>query len=231
MPVFPFQDLLLSSGLQCFRRTSSAECCLQPHLNPGNQAVKLDVAEALCHGATSALAQFHWSQALGPTTVTYSCAPEHNYMCSLGNEGRPQHYLSMCTPTKPAAANSRPAPAMGAPVNPCRCSTGTEVIKVLATYIHQSCKASGQGWFQPSFWNQAVLGISSDFISASARGQLQSLHAPRACGGRAAPTVRSLENEAARTGPRPSLCLHNRTSIEDSGFDLCTLPVAAQTTL
>ena len=127
----------------------------------------------------------------------------HNYMCAQGNQGRPQCYLYMCTPTNPAAANSRPAPDVEAPVNPCRYSTGTEIIKVLATYIHQSCKAAGQGWFQPSFWNQAVPGISSDFSSASTCGQLQRLHAPRACGGRAAPTVRSLENKAARIGPLP----------------------------
>lgn len=127
----------------------------------------------------------------------------------------------MCTPTKPAAANSRPAPAMGAPVNPCRCSTGTEVIKVLATYIHQSCKASGQGWFQPSFWNQAVLGISSDFISASACGQLQSLHAQELVEAELHP-LRSLENEAARTGPLPLPCLHNRTSYY-GGLGLCSV--------
>lgn len=203
MPVFPFQDLLLSSGLQCFCRTSSMECCLQPHLSLGIRQSTWMFLRHCVHGATS----------VGPlcsfTEVTYSCAPEHNYMCSLGNQGRPQHYLYMCTPTKPAAANSRPAPAVGAPVNPCRHSTGTEIIKVLETYIHQSCKAAGQGWFQPSFWNQAVLGVSSDFSSASACGQLQSLHAPRTCGGRAASTVSHWRMGLLGYSPCPSLCLHN----------------------
>ena len=63
----------------------------------------------------------------------------HNYMCAQGNQGRPQCYVYMCTPTKPAAANSRPAPDVEAPVNPCRYSTDTEIIK---SWQHTSIKVA-----------------------------------------------------------------------------------------